>query len=131
MRRATILLAALAVVTASPATASADTFGLTFPQRGGATLRTMPGYLGFKTATGWAKATTLVSTQPDGTALVATDDPAGRRLAVRVTRRAGSGVIAVQVRIVNGPTADVSAMRIGFAAPPGERMYGLGERSIA
>src|SRR3954454_6741975 len=131
MRRATLSLAFLAALAVAPATASAESFGLTFPQRGGATLRTVPGYLGFKTATGWVTATRAISTHPDGTTLVATDDPAGRRLAIRARRPAASGVTAVQVRIARGPTADVSAMRIGFAAPKTERMYGLGERSIS
>src|SRR3954454_4074781 len=116
-----------------PATASADPWVLTFPQRGGSTLRTAEGALGFESITGWVSATQVVSSRRDGPAVideVATTDVTGRRIEVRI-EPAGSGVTAVHARVIGGSTADVSAMRIGFEAPRGERMYGLGERSIS
>ena len=133
--------AGAAVVRSGPLRATvADTgaWRLSFAQPGAATLTervgggTTPGPIGFKTLSGWAHATRVAATHRDGGALVATvatDDPAGRRLTVRVAP-AGPGVISVTMTI-DGATADVSAVGTGFAAPASERFYGLGERSIS
>src|SRR3954468_20710438 len=146
MRRAAIVLTCLTALTAAapvraqsvPAGAltvrdTADPFVLAFHQRGGATLRTLPGALGFDAATGQVHATHVVAARSErGTliATVATDDPLGRAIEVRVAR-AGEGVASVKAQVTGGAATDVTKMRIGFAAPRGERMYGLGERSSA
>jgi len=146
MRRAAILLACLAALTtAADARAQsvpagsltveteADPFSLRFHQHGGSTLRMPPGALGFDAATGQVHSTRLVSARTEGGALIATiatDDPLGRTIDVRVTR-GGEGVASVSARVTGGTAADITKMRIGFAAARSERMYGLGERSIA
>lgn len=108
-------------------------WALSFTQRGGGAPSEAPALaLGFRGATGWARATTVTSARREGRALVlevATSDLLGRGLRVRVAPGRG-GVIAVRAA-VTGATADVSASGIGFAAPPDERFYGLGERSTA
>jgi alpha-glucosidase (family GH31 glycosyl hydrolase) len=91
-----------------------------------------PGRLGFKTAAGWAHATRVVSSQPQGRSLVAilaTNDPAGRRMRVTVSP-AGDGVVGLRASVL-GPTAGVTALGIGFDARPDERYVGFGERSNA
>src|SRR4051812_658137 len=138
MRRAAIVLACLTALTAAaPARAqsvpagaltvrsAADPFVLGFHQRGGATLSTLPGALGFDAATGQVHATHVVSARSEpGTliATVATDGPLGRTIEVRVAR-AGEGVASVKAQVTGGAATDVTKMRIGFAAPHGERMY--------
>ena len=89
------------------------------------------GTLGFRTAAGWFHATRVVSERRDGRAYVATlatSDPLGRRLSVRIERDA-EGVIRLRAR--GGPTAGVTATGIGFDARDGERYLGFGERSNA
>jgi alpha-glucosidase (family GH31 glycosyl hydrolase) len=89
------------------------------------------GTLGFKTALGWVHAVRVVSSRRDREAAVlavATNDPAGRGLEVRI-EPAGVGVISVRASITGPPHADVTAVGIGFGARPGEHFYGLGERS--
>jgi hypothetical protein len=116
-------------------------WGLTFTDRGGRTvLREIPGRgngptgrLGFRTAAGWFHATRVVSHRRQrGTMLatLATDDPSGRRLDVRLARDA-DGVIALTATVTGGPPADVTQTGIAFAAPRGERYLGFGERSNA
>jgi alpha-glucosidase (family GH31 glycosyl hydrolase) len=90
------------------------------------------GTLGFQTALGWFHATKVVSEARDGgayTATVATSDPTGRTLAVRIARDA-AGVIALTAT-VQGSTGDVQQAGIGFTAWAGERFLGFGERSNA
>ena len=84
-----------------------------------------PGTLGFRTGAGWFRATRAVEDT-----LLATDDPAGRRLKLDFSPSA-SGVVALQVRVVGGSTADVTGMGIFLRAPGGERYLGFGERSNA
>ena len=88
--------------------------------------------LGFRTAAGWQRATRVLEERREGdawVATVATTDPAGRRLAVRLAPD-GDGEIALEAR-VEGATGDVQATGIGFEAPAGERHFGFGERSNA
>ncbi|HEX2416261.1 MAG TPA: TIM-barrel domain-containing protein, partial [Thermoleophilaceae bacterium] len=84
-----------------------------------------PGTLGFRTGAGWFRATRAVEDT-----LLATDDPAGRRLKVDFSPSA-PGVVALRVRVVGGSTADVTGMGIFLRAPRGERYLGFGERSNA
>jgi alpha-glucosidase (family GH31 glycosyl hydrolase) len=91
------------------------------------------GPIGLRTAAGWAHATRAAAMRRGGAAIVGsleTNDPGGRRLAVRVSRDA-EGVIAVETRIEEGPTDDVEALGVGFAAAPNERFFGLGQRANA
>ena len=63
------------------------------------------------------------------TGTFATDDPDGRRLAVRVAPDA-HGVIALRVEVTgSGRRRAVEATGIAFRARPGERYLGFGERS--
>ena len=116
-----------------------DPWHLQFNQRDGASLdeagdtgaSSSDGTLGFKSSLGWAHATRVTSTRSDGDALVldvATNDPAGRTLAVRIAP-AGDGIVSVHATVVGPLVGDVSAVGIGFAAAAGEHFYGLGERS--
>jgi alpha-glucosidase (family GH31 glycosyl hydrolase) len=91
------------------------------------------GALGFRTAAGtWARATRVLSRRRDGRALVlelATTDPAGRRLRVRV-ERAGQGIIRLRSTVI-GATAGVTHSGMGFAAEGRERYLGFGQRANA
>ena len=122
------------------AVVAAQPWHLTFTDGGGATVLdeapgtgTGPtGTLGFQTIAGWWHATRVVEERRDGDAYVArlaTSDPAGRTLAVRVAPDA-EGVIAVTAT-VEGAAADVQQTGVAFAAHPGERFLGFGERSNA
>ena len=87
------------------------------------------GTLGFRTALGWSHATRVTSSSVQDGALVAeldTQDPL-RTIEVAL-RPAGRGVIALDARL-QGPTAGVEAMGMGFEAHPDERYLGFGERS--
>jgi alpha-D-xyloside xylohydrolase len=153
MRTVAALLSGVAVV-AAPATANAATvdagalkastspnpWGLVLRDRAGRTvLRESPrrdlgpsGTLGFQTAAGWFHATRVLSERSPGGAYVArlaTTDPAGRPLSVRIERDA-EGVIRMRVA-VEGSTAGVTATGIGFDARKRERYLGFGERSNA
>jgi alpha-glucosidase len=91
------------------------------------------GTLGFSTGGAWAHATRVLSERRenrDYVATLATSDPAGRQLQLRI-RPDAEGVIDVDVH-VTGPFADqVGATGIGFVARSGERYLGFGERSNA
>ncbi len=91
------------------------------------------GTLGFRTTGGvWRHATRVVSSDRQGgayTAELATNDPLGRRLNLRLEPDA-DGVIALEAT-VTGPTLDLEAVGIGFEASDGERYLGFGERSNA
>jgi alpha-glucosidase len=81
---------------------------------------------------GWCHATRLKSVTQDGDRLAAeleTDDGAGRSLAFSV-ELVGPHTVVVGAEVV-GDTADVEAISHGFAAQPGERFLGFGERSHA
>jgi sulfoquinovosidase len=91
------------------------------------------GPIGFRTATGWAHATRLVTSgrrRDTVHAVLETTDPLGRRLEV-VLRAEAEGVIAVTARLADAPAADVEALGVGFEARPGERFFGFGERANA
>ncbi|MBI2383191.1 MAG: glycoside hydrolase family 31 protein [Gammaproteobacteria bacterium] len=94
------------------------------------------GRLGFQTlGSAWWHATGAVSESRDGgiyDATLATTDPAGRRIAVRIAPDA-EGVVRLSARVEGASTADVTALGIGFAAREGERerYLGFGERSNA
>ncbi|HEU0024820.1 MAG TPA: TIM-barrel domain-containing protein, partial [Thermoleophilaceae bacterium] len=90
-----------------------------------------PGSLGFRTAAGSFRATRVLDARlrrGTWTGTLATDDPAGRRLDVRLAPDA-RGVIALGVRVLGPDTAQVQATGISFQARPGERYLGFGERS--
>ena len=80
------------------------------------------------------QATEVVSahrTSHGDVAQVATSDPAGRRLEVRI-EAAGDGALFMRAKITgDADQTDVDAMRIGFASPSSERFFGFGERSDA
>jgi len=88
------------------------------------------GALGFSTGGVWFHATRVIADRRDGdayVATVATDDPLGRRLHVRISPDA-DGVIRLDASV----TGDASATGIAFQAPdPTERYLGFGERSNA
>ena len=91
------------------------------------------GALGFRTAAGWFRATRVTAAHTEGDAYVATlatSDPAGRTIALRVAP-AADGVVAVDATVQGASTADVLGSGISFLAPPGERHLGFGERSNA
>jgi len=143
MRSRLLLGAVCALASAAPAHADAISSGpltasvnqqpwhVTFVQKGGATLTEAPAAtLAFHTAAGWMQATSVVTARRDGKNLlvdVATTDPAGRHIAVRIFP-GGSGVLALRA-VVDGDAQDVDAMRIGFTTPSSERFFGFGERS--
>ena len=90
------------------------------------------GPLGFRTAAGWAHATRATSLERDGgvvVAEVATTDPAGGTLSVRIEPTA-SGVIALEAT-VDRTVGGVDATGMGFGSRAGERYFGFGERSNA
>ncbi len=91
------------------------------------------GRLGFGTPGGWRRATRVVSARRDGPAYeatLATTDPLGREIAVRLAPDA-DGVIGLAARVTGTTLADVSAVGISFAATDTERFLGFGERSNA
>jgi alpha-glucosidase (family GH31 glycosyl hydrolase) len=148
MRHATAVLLVLAL--ASPGggatlrtsqltvTAAAEPWRLAFYDARGVLLAeaTDPGPaptgpLGFRTAAGWWHATRLVSEEREGERRILeaeTNDPLARRLRVVLTPSA-DGVVTIEAAIAGGPTDDVEALGIAFAARPEERFYGLGERA--
>ncbi len=88
------------------------------------------GSLGFQTTDGWFHATNATSLRSDRnsiSAILATTDPGGRRIALRVGAPHG-GVVAVSARVL-GETRDVLQTGIGFRATRDERYLGFGERS--
>lgn len=90
------------------------------------------GPLGFRTATGWAHATSATVLTRDGSAAiatVATTDPAGGTLAVRIAP-SGRGVISLEATPTR-PLNGVDATGIGFEAASDESYLGFGERSNA
>lgn len=120
------------------ATVTEGAWHLRLSQRGGASLAETsaalasgPGRLGFRTAHGWRHATRILTSRGVGLGrafILATNDPAGRRIAVAISP-GPSGVLELHTR-VTGP-AGVTATGIGFGLPAGERMLGFGERSNA
>ena len=91
------------------------------------------GALGFRAGGRWWRATRAISSGRRGPALVAvlaTTDPAGRRLDVSV-EPAGRGAVRLRATVIGGSIADVDTVGMAFAAPAGERHLGFGERSNA
>jgi len=89
------------------------------------------GRLGFETASGWYHATRVESSGRVGEAVVlavATNDPLGRRLTVRVAP-GGEGAVRLLATVEGAP--GVVTTGIGFGAAPDERFFGFGERSNA
>jgi sulfoquinovosidase len=90
------------------------------------------GTLGFRTrGSVWHHATRVVAQHGSAggyRATLATDDPL-RKIHVRVAPE-GNGVIGLDARI-EGPTAWIDAVGMGFRAPRRERYTGFGERSNA
>jgi alpha-glucosidase len=87
------------------------------------------GTLGFRTPLGWSHATSVLSSDiQDGVyeAELETTDPL-HTINVEL-RPAGRGIIALDAAL-EGPTAGVTAMGMGFSASEGERYLGFGERS--
>jgi sulfoquinovosidase len=91
------------------------------------------GTLGFETAGDWFHATRALTESRVGGrygATLATTDPHGRRLVVRIARDA-PGVVGLTARVSGPDAAQVSRTGIAFAAPVRERYVGFGERSNA
>ena len=114
------------------ATVQADPWRVAFAGPSGTSVTEREGSgLGFETSLGWFRATKVVSEARDGdayTAVVATSDPAGARLRVRIAPDA-EGVIALSAEVEGGVGVERTGM--GFIAPEGERYLGFGERNIA
>ena len=139
-----VALAALATLLAAAPAAASPTGGDLFTRSGGEPWRLSfvdgrgrvvlggaPGTLGFRTAAGWFRATGALEESgggEGGDALLATNDPAGRRLKLKLCP-AAPGVAALRVRVVGGSIAGVTGVGIFLRAPPGERYLGFGERS--
>ncbi len=91
------------------------------------------GPLGFQAGGRWFHATQALAARRDGgtyLAELATDDPAGRRIALRVAP-AGPGVVRIGGRVTGAGADAVERTGIAFDAPAGERDLGFGERSNA
>jgi catechol 2,3-dioxygenase-like lactoylglutathione lyase family enzyme len=92
------------------------------------------GRLGFKTALGWFHATHVIASRAAGAtayeATLATNDPLGRRIELRLARDAG-GVIAMTARVTGRAVTGVTHTGIAFRPTAGERYLGFGERSNA
>ncbi len=127
-----LLLAALPLAALAPAAGAAerldvsvrDTGQLVFTDSRGRTVLAQTGSLTFRSAAGRFLATRVVSRRRDRVTL-ATSDPSGRRIELRL-RTDGPGGIALTAR----PTGSgVTSILIGFGARPAERYLGFGERS--
>ena len=108
-----------------------DARTLQLSDRGRPVLTQVPGSLGFRTAAGSHHATRVLDVRRGHggwTGTFATDDPAGRRLLVRLAPDA-RGVIALSVKVAGTAPAAVQATGISFRARAGERYLGFGERS--
>ncbi|WP_372790702.1 TIM-barrel domain-containing protein [Paraconexibacter sp.] len=91
------------------------------------------GALGFRTSGGWRRATRIIDQARDGdafTATLATTDPGGRTLTVRIAP-AGDGLVRLTARVAGGEVSDVQAVGGSFVAPAGEHHLGFGERANA
>jgi hypothetical protein len=89
-----------------------DPWSIAFIDRAGRTVlaEAPSGRLGFRTAAGWFGATRVVESRRSGGAWVgalATSDPAGRRVSVRVERDA-EGVIALRAGVTGPRPAEVT-----------------------
>jgi alpha-glucosidase (family GH31 glycosyl hydrolase) len=84
------------------------------------------GRLGFRAGGRWYRARRVVG-RSEGVLRLSTTDPAGRRIALRVTAD-GSGAAHLRAEVLGG---GVDAIGLAAAAHPGERYLGFGERSDA
>jgi alpha-glucosidase (family GH31 glycosyl hydrolase) len=120
-----------------------EPFRLAFADARGALLEDAPsdgdatGAIGFRDAGGWRQAVRVAETRQlaDGRAarlVLETDDPAGRRIDLRVAPR-GEGVIEVAARVLGADAAGAEILALGAAwrARAGERFFGLGQRANA
>ncbi|MFN8175802.1 MAG: glycoside hydrolase family 31 protein [Solirubrobacteraceae bacterium] len=106
--------------------------------RAGVVLRSAAGdgpgsALAFSAGGRWSRATHVIAsrrTRVAYEAVLATDDPGGRRIALRIAP-AGSGILRVSAAVTGAGAGEVEHVAAGFGAPPGERMLGFGERSNA
>jgi hypothetical protein len=148
------LLTAIVALALAPAAAAAQVeagplearttdrpWSLVFTERGrGTLLAEAPGAgsgptgrLGFRTQAGWYHATRVIDggrAERAYEATLATSDPAGRRLRLRLEPDS-PGVIALSARVTGPSTAGVTHTGIAFRARSGERYLGFGERSNA
>ncbi len=140
-----VVLALLGVCLASVAQAelfarvAADPWRLSFVADGDVVLAEATGRgsgpvgsLGFRTASGWAHATRVLSRRDSRNAttlVLETNDPSGRTFDVSITPDA-EGVVAVQASVV-GDVGDLQAIGVAFEAAASERFFGFGERSNA
>jgi alpha-glucosidase (family GH31 glycosyl hydrolase) len=145
-----VLVALVIVLAAAPAVAAASTvvdagslrarvasdrWGLTLVDERGHTVLAEDAAqaLGFQSGGVWHRATSIVTADTHGgtyEAELATDDPAGRRISVRL-KRSAEGVISLVARVVGSGEPAVESLGVGFAANPAERFLGFGERSNA
>ena len=117
------------------ARSTGDPWRLVFLDRSGAAiLRVLPrAGLRFLGADGWVRATRVLQrrrTRRAHLATLATDDPLGRRLALRIEPDA-EGVIALRVEVTGRTAGQATRLGIGFRARGAERYLGFGERSNA
>ena len=113
------------------ATVAGDPWRITFEDARGLLLAEHPDLtIGFTVGGARFRAMRATDLRRDGDAVVATlatNDPAGRTIAVRV-RRDGDGIVAVRADVSG---AAVTRTAVGFGAADGERYLGFGERSNA
>ena len=127
------LLALLAALALAPAASAASldasvsgTGQVAFRGASGRTVLAQTASFTFRTRDGTFLATRVIARRR-GVVTLATSDPSGRRIRVRLTRD-GKGVIGMTAR----PTGTgVTSLLMAFAARPGERYLGFGERSNA
>ena len=91
------------------------------------------GPLGFRVGGIWRHATRVVASHVARgvyEARLATDDPDGRGIALRVAP-AGGGVLGITASVTGPGAGEAQATGVAFDSRPGERMLGFGERSNA
>lgn len=122
----------------------ADPFRLVFEGANGTALAGAPspdpaaiGTIGFHDGAAWRQATRVLSVhgrigRGPVDLVLATDDPAGRRLRLRLAA-AADGMIEAKMRLETAPGAggEVVALGAAWQARDGERFFGLGERADA
>lgn len=87
------------------------------------------GRIGFRSGGRWHHATRLANPRAStGTVVLLTDDPAGRRIRMRL-RDVGRQTILLEARVIGKGPAPIESIGIGFGMSRGERLLGFGERS--
>lgn len=96
---------------------------------GAATGNRPGGRIGFLAGGHWYHATRLVNRSglPDRS-LLRTNDPAGRRIRVKV-KDVGNATMRLKAEVIGSGPHPVEAIGIGFGLKDGERLLGFGERS--